>query len=255
MKIGLKTERLLLAVAIVLSVAGQQAMAVATIDLRGGPGASGSANGAYFEWVDHGSTGTGNISSFLRIQGNGLEAGYNTDGALEFDTKKSHTRAIQLDEVPIVEKNGTLYREFLLDIQENTSGDSRFLSLDKVEIYLADTGTLTGYPNLGTKVFDLDIGANGDTTVLLDSSLNPGNGWGDAFMYVPISGDNNKFVYLYSEFGGTYRSDAGPEEWAVRVGIAPPPPPPPPMVPVPGALLLVLGGSGLTLSLNRRKQL
>lgn len=263
MKIRAQMRKLVLAAMIVWSVAGQQAMAAWTIDLTGGTDTSGNANGAHFEWLDRNAAGTGVINSFLRIQANGTEKGYNTGGTLEFDAKGGNfTRAIQLGDVPLVNKNGTLYREFVLDIQETTAGNERFLSLDTVEIYLADTGTLTEYPVLGTKVFDLDIGPNGDSVVFLDSSLNPGSGKGDMLMYVPISGDDNKYVYLYSEFGGTFydkigknaTSSAGPEEWAVRVGVTPPPPPPP-TVPAPGALLLVLGGSSLAISLNRRKQL
>ncbi|MGE5297301.1 MAG: hypothetical protein ACM3VT_20955 [Solirubrobacterales bacterium] len=242
-----------LAAALVMSagVCTSAVSAAITIDLTTGTGASGSANGAYFEWVDVGSTGTGVIDSFLRIQANREEKGYNTNGTLEFDTKNSHTKALPLSSVPEVEIDGVVYREFLVDIQEDTAGTDRFLSLDTVEIYLANSDSLTGYPSLGTEVFDLDDGADGDATVVMDSSLNPGNGWGDAFMYVPSSlFTGGTYVYLYSEFGGTYRSSSGPEEWAVRLGATPPV-----IVPAPAASLLVLAGSGLTVSLRRRRML
>ncbi len=247
-----------LAVAILLSVFLLPAGAALTVDLTSA-GSSGSANGAYFEWVDENSTGTGVIDSFLRIQATGTERGYNTDGTLQFDTKSSHTKALLLSAVPIVEKNSVLYREFLLDIGESSSGDSPILSLDTIEIYLSMDEDLTGYPTFGgmaTKIFDLDVGPDGDAMVLMDASLNPGNGWGDIFAYIPTSlFSGGDYVYLYCEFGGTYPSDSSPEEWAVRLADVPPPPPPPPPVPAPGALLLALLGGSMTISLHRRRTL
>jgi len=58
-------------------------------------GSSGELNGALFIWtdLDRSSTGTGVIDSFVIIQHDGVEQGYNTDGTLEFDTKEpGHTR-------------------------------------------------------------------------------------------------------------------------------------------------------------------
>ena len=77
---------------------------------------SGEVNGAIFTHL-HGLPGTGG-SSFLAIREQplvtGIEQGYNTDGALEFDTKEP-TRAILLSEVPLVNVGGISYREFILE--------------------------------------------------------------------------------------------------------------------------------------------
>ena len=250
-----------LVVAIIVSVCVLPAGAAPTLDLTT-IGSSGTVNGAYFEQIDpEGSTGTGVISSFVRMQATPFEQGYNSGYRdVEFDEKtdSNFNRNLLLSEVPIVLKNGILYREFLLDIHE-AGGTKGLLSLDTIEIYLSSTADNTGYPSLGTKIFDLDSG--GDAWILLDGNLTSGSGSGDMYAFIPntlFTGfTDTDYVYMYSKFGTSennplYESDGTFEEWAVRVGVAPPPPPP---IPVPGALLLALLGSGVTISLHRRKTL
>ncbi len=202
-------------------------------------GASGTINGAFFQQVPDQSTGTGVIDTFVRLQANDLESGYNTDGTLEFDTKSGlFTHSLLLSDVPLV--NGK--RQFLLDINENQGGDNEFISLYELELYLGATGDLTGYPNLGDKVWDLDEGNDGDSTIELNFMLNPGSGAGDMFAYIPESffaESTNSYVYLYSAFGKPNASDDGFEEWAI-VGEDDETVPP---VPEPATLLLL--GFGL----------
>ena len=199
-------------------------------------GASATINGAYFIEASAASTGTGVIQSFVRIQASGDEEGYNTDARpLEFDENSSatFTHSLLLNSVPIVNLGGTDYREFLLDI--NQTHNNPLLSLDKIEIYQASAGNLTGYPALGTKIYDLDTGE--DNWIKLDYSLNSGSGSGDMFAYIPSSLFDGDYVYLYSKFGTSIPSNDGFEEWAVRTAAEPPP-----VVPVPGAVLLGLLG-------------
>ena len=96
-------------------------------------GAEATANGAILQQTDAQPTGTGNIRSFVRIQGLcGVEQGYNTDARpLQFNEKKSpqFTRSLTLGDVPIVVVNGTAYREFLLDINERPRGVPSFRSI------------------------------------------------------------------------------------------------------------------------------
>jgi len=242
-----------------VSIGLPRAEALPTLDLTT-LGSSGTVNGAYFEQVDASSTGTGTVNTFLRMGANGaVERGYNTDGTVEFDTKDDpHTHSLLLSSVPIVEKNGIFYREFLLDINES-GGAKSTLSLDKIEIYLAAAGNLTGYSNWGTPIFDLDLG--GDNWILLDAGLNTGSGSGDIFAYIPntlFSGGT--YVYLYSEFGESesskYPNNGGFEEWAVQqidsmtivsVDL-------PPTAPAPAALLLALSGSSVVVSIHRRRK-
>lgn len=51
-------------------------------------GSTAEINGAVFlQWDPDDSAGSGTFNSFLRIQGDTTEQGYNTDGTLEFETK------------------------------------------------------------------------------------------------------------------------------------------------------------------------
>ena len=233
------------------------ARAVPTLDLTM-EGAHGYINGAYFTVADPTGTGSGHIDSFVRIQYNGTpEEGYNTDGTLEFQTKSgAHTHSLLLTNVPVVQIEGVDCREFLLDIDEpgTVSDAGRLLSLDSMQIFLADSGSLTGYPSLGTKIFDLDpVGA--DNWILLDATLRSGSGSGDMFAYIPNSLFNpslGSYVYLYSKFGVNNANNGGPDEWAVRTPTGEPPVPP---IPAPGAVLLVLLGGNLAVSLHRRRMI
>jgi hypothetical protein len=231
------------------------AQAAPTLDLST-LGSSGFVNGAYFEQDGDGTSGTGAIMSFVRISTNhDIEQGYNTDyRPLEFDENSSptFTRSLLLSDVPIVNKGGIDYREFRLDINQN--GPHPLLSLDAIEIYLAGSGSLTGYPALGTKIFDLD-GPTSDHWILLNGDLVAGSGGGeDMVAFIPDSffvGGN--YVYLYSKFGASegslHPNNDGFEEWSVRKDVLPPPP-----VPAPGALLLAAMGSHLAIWLHRRKR-
>jgi len=195
--------------------------------------ASVTANGAVFQSTNTQPTGTGVIDPFLTIQRTGTEQGYNTDGAFQFDEKRtSYTNALPLNSLQAVTINGVQYYQFLLDINENKTDTGRFLSMNEVQVYLGNTGSPTafvkngdfnGFKTPSTLVYDLD-GA-GDKTIELDYSLNSGSGSGDLFMYIPkasfdaaFASTGYGFVYLYSAFGDPNGSDAGFEEWAARKG-------------------------------------
>ncbi len=242
----------------VICVAALMLLSVCLPQVRGAPtldlstvGSSGYVNGAYFEQIDYGSSGTGVIDPFVRLGTNeAIERGYNTDGTLEFDTKSSpHTHSLLLSNIAIVQIEGIDYREFLLDVGEPGNTAATYLSLDTIEIYMANSGSLTGYPSLGTKVYDLQSG--GDAWVLL-RDLNSGNGQADAYVYIPNSVfTGGTHVYMYSEFGASesslYPNSGSFEEWAVRLGG------PVEDVPAPGAFLLTVMGGNLVVWLRRRK--
>jgi hypothetical protein len=205
--------------AVVLSAAGS-ASAITTYDFTT-VNKTETINGAIFTNTDDKSTGTGVIQSFVRVQAQrGTAEGYNTDARpLLYDENSSpqFTRDLGLQYVPIVTRDGVEYREFLLDINQN--GTDPLLSLDELQIRLANSGGLTGtWGTFGTEIWDLDSGS--DRSILLNYNLNPGSGGGDLFVYIPnalfVGGS---YVYLYSKFGelgGIYEENDGFEEWAVR---------------------------------------
>ncbi|HEY3886401.1 MAG TPA: PEP-CTERM sorting domain-containing protein [Vicinamibacterales bacterium] len=230
-------------------------------------------NGAGFDVVDPQPTGTGYIDSFLRIQQNGTEQGYNTSGRpVQFDEKtdQNFTRNLLTADVPVVTNPDGLtgnYREFFLDINEQASGLDALLTLDQLKIFVSNTPSITdGYSSSGggtlagaSKVYDMDTGST-DNWVNLDYTLvGGGSGSGDMVLYVPDVGFSGyQYVYLYSQFGCVpgkkgvcgsgsnqkYQSGAGFEEWWTLSPTAPPPP-----VPEPGTLLLL--GSGLFAAARR----
>jgi hypothetical protein len=212
-------------------------------------GSSGYINGAFYQQVSPQTTGTGVIEPFLRIQNNGTEQGYNTDGALEFDTKAGlWTHSLLLSDVPIVTlSDGIAYRQFLLDINQNQGGTHELLSLNELKLYQSNSNTLTGYYNVafGPTIYDLD-GA-GDMTITLNYLLNPGSGAGDMFAYIPNSLFNGQtYVYMYNNFGQPNESNDGFEEWAVLEGSTT-------IIPAPGASVLGLIGMAFV-AVRRRVQ-
>jgi hypothetical protein len=227
-------------------------------------GSSGTINGALYQQFDPQPTGTGVLNTFLRVQKQGVEQGYNTDWRpVGLDEKVDlHTRSLLLAEIPKVTISDITYREFLLDINE--AGNEPLLSLNEVQVFMAATGNIHNKSNLGTPIYDMDAGA--DANVKLNYTLNNGSGSGDMLLYVPealFSGNAGPYVYLYSRFGEpipgdtsdvSNTSEAGFEEWAAgkrgpNGTIIPVTPPP---VPEPGALGLLFVTSAILLGRRSR---
>jgi hypothetical protein len=178
----------------------------------------------YFERYDpEPATGTGVFEPFLRVQGNGVEKGYNTDGVIEFQTKPSPwTHSIKLGDMGMSDGDIVL----LLDTaQDDSSAGGTYLSLDVLKIYLCDSGDLTGYwsADFGAPVYDL-----GDNWVKInDEVFQPGNGTGDVRILIPKGRDwdDNKYLYLYCQFGdnGGYAANGSFEEWGTEGAAVPEP--------------------------------
>ena len=239
-----------------------------TLDLTTA-GSDGFINDAFYVAFNPNNVGTGTIDSYVRIQetgpeskttpnGVGVEDGYNTDGTPQFDTKNgAFTHSITLGQIPIVgvdtDGDGVIdayYREFLLDLNEDQGHTDELLSLDELQIFLADAGDGSQIPTTftsgildinGDLIYRLDGGADGPNSwALLNAHLTSGSGQGyDLTTFVPfdlfLGYPDTAQLYLYAKFGvqGTDVNDTGVtlegtttvdgavadgtfEEWAVR---------------------------------------
>jgi hypothetical protein len=197
----------------------------ATLDLTTA-GAIGELSGGIFHQDSVQPAGSGVIHSFVRLQtkngDNGVVQGYNTDARpLQFDEKlsPSFTHSLRLGDVPTVDVGGTLYREFLLDINQTNS--TPLLSLDELRVYTGSTGNVSSYNSatnaLSGCTLNFDLGAN---WIKLNAGLNPGSGVSDMVALIPDSNfagaSPNSYVYLYSKFGVNLGAHGGFEEWAVH---------------------------------------
>ena len=161
-----------------------------------------------------------------KIESRRSKQGYNTDGRpLQYDEKSSatFTHSLLLSNVPVVDLNGTLYREFLLDI--NQRNNHPLLSLDTIRDLPGQCRqsyrSLTG---LGTPVYNLDAGK--DNWIKMDYSLNAGSGSGDMFAYIPnslLAWGWGLRVPVFDVWRTEFPNRAGFEEWAVRKGGDTPP--------------------------------
>src|SRR2546423_3364079 len=144
----------------------------------------GTINGAIFQTGQNQSAGTGVFNSFVQIQHTGIEQGYNTDAAAQYNEKSTHTHnhSVLLADVPIVVGDGSggtaegvTYREFLLDLNEITPGS--FISLDKLQIWQEESGSLTnftsgsGFAGAHTNFLAYNLDAGGDHWVGLTDGL------------------------------------------------------------------------------------
>lgn len=191
------------------------------------------------EWSDPtGSSGSGTFDSFVRIQADGTEQGYNTDSNQKpFDEKGGvFTKGVKVGRLPVITISGTTYIEIFLDINETQKDGKEYISLDAIKVFQSDSGSLKSTDlsdggDLGTLVYDLDAGSTtpgdaGDYEVLL-YTFNGGSGDKDYRLLIPLwSGyDVNKYFTFYTHFGSStatltnhsptiWSSDSGFEEWS-----------------------------------------
>jgi hypothetical protein len=175
-----------------------------------------------------GSSGTGTFNPFVRLQADPTEAGYNTDGTTEFNTKVGNwTHSIKVSEIPVRTEDGcSSCWELWVDI--NDSNTNKPISLNDVEIWFTTDPDLTGYDQFtgfsATKEYDF-------SGVIKIRDVNQGSGRGDLRYMVPRTGITipqncnygnpacTTYFVLYSKWGTTsgFPSDGGFEEWKVKV--------------------------------------
>ena len=200
----------------------------------------GTTGGAIVEYVGSsssaqalGSSGTGVFEPFYRLQNSPSEAGYNTDGTLQFDTSAGKwTHSILLSQIPVIQVGGNDYWEVWADINESNS--TPLISLNKFEVYFASgTGaaTLTGYqfPLNGTNPAVTEEYAFDGSFEIND--VNQGSGRADLRYLIPVTNVPANCDYfnpacttyfvLYTQWGSLptaaeYASDGGFEELDVK---------------------------------------
>ncbi|TMJ01358.1 MAG: DUF11 domain-containing protein [Alphaproteobacteria bacterium] len=176
------------------------------------------------------------FSSFLEVRHNGVEQGYNTDGALQQNQLDGHnsTHSILLAEVPIVigdgshgTQDGVAYREFRLTLDEAGSA-KQYLSLDSFQIWQEESGSLanftpgSGFTGSHTNYLAYDLDAGADRWIGLKEGLN-GNGANitEFTILIPdsafINDPAHRYITLYSKFGmqAGWEADSSSEEWGL----------------------------------------
>src|SRR5262247_4592342 len=204
-------------------------------------GSFGTIDDAVFQTALAQSAGTGGFNTFVQIQHNGIEQGYNSDNSIEqFDEKNAHHHSLLLANVPIVIGDGTggtidgvAYRQFLLDIND-PAGIKQYLSLDKLQIWQEESGSLgnfasgLGFAGAHTNYLAYDLDAGADRWIGLNDGLSHGSGQSDVAILIPdsffINDTAHRYVYLYSAFGlqSGWGADGGFEEWGVSQASGPP---------------------------------
>lgn len=198
----------------------------------------GSINGAWFVELDEKSTGSGVYDAFLQLQESNKDAdtyelGYNSDYGPTTDNPElgatnQHNHTVLWSAVPLVRNPtnplGTImtygwFAEFRSDINELTAQDNRYLSMDKLEIWVSQYGDLGGtsakyysqWSSLAktTKIWDFGATPAYDG-VAMNYGLETGSGSGDMAAYIPYhlfqnwitaNGVANPYIYLYTRYG------------------------------------------------------
>ena len=235
--VRITTRAGIFAVALFVFIGAQTAFANTIIDLKtGATNVSNTAKiGGTFIVGETNTqpTGTGYIDSFLRIQQDGSERGFNTNAKpVPLDDKSGNfTHSLLLSDIGTITVGGNVYYHFVLDINQN---GTNLLSLNQVQIFRGSSDpasyTLTeaaaGSASLislagDTEVFRMNnTGDSNAFEIQMDYSINSGSGSGDidflvSKSYIDSHGSGN-YITLYSQFGspnGAYSSNDGFEEW------------------------------------------
>jgi hypothetical protein len=199
-------------------------------------------------------TGSGAFDSFLRVQDDPNEKGYNTSTNGVMDNKDgAFTKDIRISNLATVDG----YYSFVIDVNEANSPNNpdALITLDTLKIFTSTTGgqSVTNIADLqGVLRYDLD--ALEDNTVRYIDG-NSGSGQADVAFMIPISAFGGAlptdYVILYAEFGFANEpgfngvTNAGFEEFKIAPGIIINIPEVASVLPLMGVLGMILGGRHL----------
>ena len=155
-------------------------------------------------------SGTGNYDSFLRVQANGDETGYNTDVSGQLDNKDGvWTHSLLISSLQTVTYNGVTYYEIRLDLNEIQSGDKANISLDDLKLFVGPAAGGGAYPAFSGLTLKFDLSGS---VALVDNEN--GSGTDDYQILIPTSMlTGGTHLTLYSDFSG---SDDGFEEFRAQ---------------------------------------
>jgi hypothetical protein len=214
-------------------------------------GATTTLNGATYTQSTVSPAGTGTIPSFVTIGGNQNEVqGYNTtvNNVFNNGSSDSNNHEITVGTIGFIDINGAAaggqVMRFMLDINQTNSGDTHFLSLDEVQIFVSTNPNQSGSvaPAQGASlallnsalIYQMDT-STVDNRIKLDAQIGGGSGAGDMFLDIPLSmftsgfsalglntlaAQNGAFIYVYSRFGSQFTNNDGFEEWGAIQGAA-----------------------------------
>ena len=201
-------------------------------NLSPAPTDPGTINGAIFTTNFQQPAGTGVIDPFLTIQNNPTEQGYNgTNG--NFDTKRvpQWNHPLTLGDLGQVTLNGSMYYEFVVDVNEPNHDSKSPISLNMLSVWTSATaqnstsvgtnGLFNG--SLGTLRYEMSptLGVN----QVLYNDGNSGSGQADIAIYIPVSffagASATDNLYMYQAWGNTLNSQGGYEETYAVLGSTP----------------------------------
>jgi hypothetical protein len=214
--------------------------------------------------------GSGGVKPFLSLQNNGTEAGVDTDdltvNTLPLNDKRDNvhtfTNTFTRNDLQVFVIGGKSFYQFLLDTNEPSSPTGKFLSIDTLRIWDAQSAaaqflTNQNVPTLGSVdgLFPNLIYAMGPSNqVFMDGTLFSGSGKGyDLSVFIPVSAfagvpmDNR---LIFGTGMGAFEGGAaagGFEEWAFAgKAVA--------AVPEPETYALMMAGLGLVGWIGKRRK-